>query len=219
MNAFFVTVAVLMFLCALTASTVYLFTQKRRAESESIEKISLQEARPLIISQLQSVSELALVKSNFHSTVSFEESKKILGHSMPGTKRKFILSYGGTVTCGCDLSKIRVASSFTNNRNLKIILPQSEIFHIYPDLNTVELHEKDTGIFADDISLEEQNQKIMEDVENVKRRLVSEGILLKSNDNMIQTVKSITEPMDIKANIFFMESNRLSVQSELPRLS
>lgn len=63
MNAFFETMAVLIFVCVLTGGFVLLYTRKPKVESEITEKISLQEARPLIISQLQSVSELALVKS------------------------------------------------------------------------------------------------------------------------------------------------------------
>lgn len=84
----------------------------------------------IILSKLQDVRELALVRSNFQSTVCFEESKKIFGRSVPGTRRKFILSYSGTVTCGCDLKKIRVANNFSYGKNLKIVLPQSEIFDI-----------------------------------------------------------------------------------------
>ena len=214
MSTFWATIAVLIFVSALVGGGVFLFTHRPRIALPQ-EELSIQTVRAIILTKLQNVKELAMVRSNFQSVVHFEEAKKVFGHEVPGTIRKFMLSYTGTVVCGCDLNKVNVGNSFFNRNHLQITLPQSRIFDIYPDLSTVKLHDQDTGIFADDIKIEDQNREITADLQDVKQRLINEGILQKSNDNIQHLVKSITEPLGIEAAIEFVDFEQLNGQSEL----
>ena len=218
MSSFFVTIAVLMFVTGLTACGVYLYTNKEKMFPPS-EELSISTVRPLILTKLRNVRELGLIRSNFQSVVSFEESKKVFGKSVPGTTRKFILDYAGTVVCGVDLDRIRIAGIFVNRNHLKIIVPQSRILDIYPEISTFKLHEKNSGIFANDIELEEQNREVAADVEKVKQRLIDEGILLKSNENIRQLINSITEPLGVVADVEFTDSDELNSTPELLRLN
>ena len=217
MSSFFVTIAVLMFVTGLTAGGVYLFMLKSR--QPLTEEFSISTVRPLILSKLRNVRELAMVRSNFQSVVSFEEAKKILGKNIPGTTRKFILDYAGTVVCGVDLDKVRVSGIFTNRNHLKIVVPQSRILDIYPEISTFKVHEKSSGIFADDIELEEQNLRVAADVERVKQKLIDEGILLKSNENVCQLISSIAEPLGVVAEIEFEDLDELDSTPDLLRLN
>ena len=218
MSTFWATMAVLLFVSALVGGGVFLFTHRPRIALPQ-EELSIQTVRAIILTKLQNVRELAMVRSNFQSVVHFEEAKKVFGHDVPGTMRKFMLSYTGTVVCGCDLNKVNVGNSFFNRNHLQITLPQSRIFDIYPDLSTVKLHDQDAGIFADDIKIEEQNREITAELQDVKERLINEGILLKSNDNVQQLVRSITAPLGIEAVIAFDNSESLNGQSEPLRLN
>ena len=217
MSSFFVTIAVLMFVTGLTAGGVYLFMLKSR--QPLTEEFSISTVRPLILSKLRNVRELAMVRSNFQSVVSFEEAKKILGKNVPGTTRKLILDYAGTVVCGVDLDKVRVSGIFTNRNHLKIVVPQSRILDIYPEISTFKVHEKSSGIFADDIELEEQNLRVAADVERVKQKLIDEGILLKSNENVRQLISSIAEPLGVVAEIEFEGLDELNSTPDLLRLN
>ena len=214
MSTFWATIAVLLFVSALVGGGAVLFMRQRRVSLPQ-EELSIQTVRAVILTKLQNVKELAMVRSNFQSVVHFEEAKKVFGHEVPGTMRKFMLSYTGTVVCGCDLNKVNVGNSFFNRNHLQITLPQSRIFDIYPDLSTVKLHDQDTGIFADDIKIEDQNREITADLQDVKQRLINEGILQKSNDNIQHLVKSITESLGIEAAIEFVDFEQLNGQSEL----
>ena len=218
MSTFWATIAVLVFVSALVGGGAVLFMRQRRVSLPQ-EELSIQTVRAIILTKLQNVRELAMIRSNFQSVVDFTESKKVFGHDVPGTTRKFMLSYTGTVVCGCDLNKVNVGNSFFNRNHLQITLPQSRIFDIYPDLSTVKLHDQDTGIFANDIKIEEQNREITADLQDVKQRLINEGILLKSNDNVQQLVRSITAPLGIEAVIAFDNTEQLNGQSESLRLN
>ena len=133
MSTFWATIAVLLFVSALVGGGAVLFMRQRRALLPPQEELSIQTVRSIILTKLQNVKELAMVRSNFQSVVHFEEAKKVFGHDVPGTMRKFMLSYTGTVVCGCDLNKVNVGNSFFNRNHLQITLPQSRIFDIYPD--------------------------------------------------------------------------------------
>lgn len=218
MSTFWATIAVLLFVSALVGGGVVLFMRQRRVSLPQ-EELSIQTVRAIILTKLQNVRELAMIRSNFQSVVDFTESKKVFGHDVPGTTRKFMLSYTGTVVCGCDLNKVNVGNSFFNRNHLQITLPQSRIFDIYPDLSTIKLHDQDTGIFADDIKIEDQNREITADLQDVKQRLIGEGILLKSNDNVQQLVRSIMAPLGIEAVIAFNNAEQLNGQSEPLRLN
>lgn len=218
MNSFFVTIAVLMFVTGLTACGVYFFVNKEKMFPPP-EELSISTVRPLLLTRLRNVRELGLIRSNFQSVVSFEESKKVFGKSVPGTTRKFILDYAGTVVCGVDLDKVRIASVFVNRNHLKIVVPQSRILDMYPEISTFKLHEKNSGIFADNIEIEEQNREVAADVEKVKQRLIDEGILLKSNENIRQLIDSIAAPLGVVADIEFADSDGLDSTPELLRLN
>lgn len=215
MSAFFMTIAVLLFVVGLSAAVAFLFMQNRKI-SAAQENISVESVRQIILTKIQDVKELAVVRSNFQSAVTFEDAKKIFGRKLPGTARKFSLSYTGTVVCGCDLNKIRIANSFYNNNHLTVQLPESKILDIYPNVETLEILDNSAGIFADDIKIEEQNRELSADIQKVSERLISEGILIKIDENVRQIIKAIAEPLGIVAEVKFLKSGG---QSDLLRLS
>ena len=218
MSSFFMTIAVLLFVSTLSAVGGYLFKRSYRT-SLPPEELSIQTMRTVILEKLQSVRELAMIRSNFQSIVHFTETKKIMGHTIPYTTRKFILSYSGTVVCGCDLNEVKFANNFFNRNHLQITLPESRIFDMYPDLNTVKLHDQNAELFAKDVNIEDQNRAITVDLKEVKQRLIKEGLLIKSNDKVQKFVNSIVEPLGIKAVITFVSTAQLPEHSELPRLN
>jgi len=167
---------------------------------------SIQTIHAIIISKIQDVKELAALRSNFKSVVSFSEAKKIFGHDMPGSSRKFILEYTGTIVCGCDLSKIRISDQFYNKNHLMITLPNSQVLDIYPDISSFKVHEQSSGIFAEDIKIDDQNREVAKDLEQVKQRLIEEGILLKSNENVSRLLASTINLIGIETDIHFVES-------------
>ena len=220
MSTFWATIAVLLFVSILTGGGVYLYTRQQRTTlPQPQEELSIPMIKAVILTKLKDVKELATVRSEFQSKATFSDSKKLMGHDVPGTARKFTLSYTGTIVCGCDLDEIRFADSFFDRNHLKITLPYSRVFDIYPDISSFDQHENSSGIFADNITIEEQNRAIAADIETVKQRLIDEGILLKSNENMQSLIKSITEPLGVTAEIAFANSNELEGQPDLLRLN
>ena len=226
MNAFLMTVAGLIFIVGLTVGVTYLYLEKRklsesrggRAIGVQEDEISVESARAIILTEVKHVKQLAVLRKTYQSGIDINDSTKIFGCSLPGTKKRLTLDYSINVVCGCDLDKIKIARNFSSGRRLRINLPGSEIFDIYADINTYVIRDKDSGIFASDVQIEEQNREIAADVENVKQNLIDNGILEECNRNVLQIIKSITEPLGVEAEIQFFDSNLFDKRPDLLRL-
>ena len=210
MSTFFATMAVLLFVSILAGASTYLFS-KRNDNRISLPlpitpELSIQTVHARILSEIRNIRELSTIENNFKSTAIFNEAeRKLWGHDVPGTRRKFKLNYSGTIVCGCDLNKIIIDKQFFNHNHLRIAVPESKILHIYPHIDSIEPYDVSTGIFASDITLEEQNHAVATDLEEVKERQINDGILLKSNENIRRLLLGITAPLGVEAEINFIE--------------
>jgi len=89
---------------------------------------------------------------------------------------------------------------------LLITLPNSQVIDIYPDISSFKVHEQSSGIFAEDIKIDDKNREVTKDLEQVKQRLIEKGILLKSNENVSRILISTVNFIGIETEIHFVES-------------
>ena len=135
-------ILILALVISIAINTMLIFRKKEKPAPESV--------RTTILDGIKNVSELATVRQNFQSIVTFSSSKKIPGldWTIPGTTRKFMLRYNGTIVCGCDLTQVKVSEGYGDR--VRITLPKSEILDMYADLQSLEgperrnLHERET---------------------------------------------------------------------------
>lgn len=179
-----------------------------------------QAIRSVIMEGIENVSELSTVKSSFQSMIEYSsESGKFLGVSIPGTQKKFMLQYNGTIKCGCDLKKVKVVYDEDNNR-AKITLPRSEVLDIYADFQSIRMHDN-SGIFTS-VKPTEQNAEIIADLENVKKEKINDGMLALADKNMKELVSSVIGPIalrsGIQTDIEFDDTPKLESGSSAPQL-
>ena len=204
------TIILVLALVALTAiCTLLIFRKKDKPNSESV--------RSVIMDGIQNVSELATIRRNFQSIVTFSDSKKIPGLNMtiPGTSRKFIIRYNGTIVCGCDLKKVKVSEGYGTDR-VKITLPHSEILDVYADFQSLEVYDQSAGIFSR-INLEDQNREITADLDKVKAHQLEQGILELADGNVKHILESVVAPTGMLADVVFTEETpKLQDSSKTP---
>ena len=158
-----------------------------------------QAIRSVIMEGIENVSELSTVKSSFQSMIEYSsESGKFLGISIPGTQKKFMLQYNGTIKCGCDLKKVKVVYDEDSNR-AKITLPRSEVLDIYADFQSIRMHDN-SGIFTS-VKPTEQNAEILADLENVKKEKINDGMLALADKNVKELVSSVMTPIALRSGI------------------
>ncbi|MCR4817516.1 MAG: DUF4230 domain-containing protein [Fretibacterium sp.] len=159
--------------------------------------------RTAILSGIQDVNELATVRERFQSVVSFSEGWKLpLVHmNFPGTTRRFMMRYSGTLVCGCDLSAAQVSERFDVNR-INITVPHSRILDVYADVHSFEVYDQSAGIFTS-IRLEDQNREVAADLEEMRRHALTDGILARSDENARCILNSIAASVGMEAVITF----------------
>lgn len=194
---FGITLAGCFILVLAVGAAVYFFMRRKHDEERhnremERQKISFEQMQTIISEEIRNVHELVTVRKNFTSVVSFADDKKIplLKVHMPGSDRKFLMDYSGTISCGCDLEAIHFEREEISNR-VKIVVPSSTILDMYADVNSFKIHHHDEGIFADNIDLEHQKELIAADLEANKQRALQEGILARADENVRQMLTAI----------------------------
>ena len=196
------TAAIALVLALVVSITVNVMLVLRRKVSKN------RSVRTTILSGIQNVSELATIRERFQSIVSFSDGVKIPGLNMniPGTTRKFMLKYYGTIVCGCDLSKAQVSERFDVNR-VRITLLHSEILDIYADVHSFEVYDQSAGIFTS-VKLEDQNREVDSDLLKVKAHELERGILSQSDENVRKILTSVVASTGMEAEIVFTGNDR-----------
>ena len=196
------TIAIALVLALVVSITINVMLVLRRKVSKN------RSVRTTILSGIQNVSELATIRERFQSIVSFSDGVKIPGLdiNIPGTTRKFMLKYYGTIVCGCDLSKAQVSERFDVNR-VRITLPHSEILDIYADVHSFEVYDQSAGIFTS-VKLEDQNREVDSDLLKVKAHELDRGILTQSDENVRKILTSVVASTGMEAEIVFTGNDR-----------
>lgn len=204
MNGFFSTLAVLLVVVVLVILAFRRFNQ-----NDTQAQLSIQAVHSNILSEMKNVKELATIRTDFQSTIFLSHNKKVFGFDLPFSERKFTLSYRGNLVCGCDLDKIKISDNFFNENHIAITLPNSRIFDIYPDVNSFQIYENKSELLADAITLELQNKAVAADIEVVKQQFISDGILIKSNENIRKVFADMTAKFGVVAEINFVDNDEL----------
>lgn len=205
-------IALVLALAVSITVNVMLVLRRRANQNRSV--------RTAILSGIQNVSELATIRERFQSIITFSDGIKIpgLNVNIPGTTKKFMLKYYGTIVCGCDLSKAKVSERFDINR-VRITLPHSEILDIYADVHSFEVYDQRAGIFTS-VKLEDQNREVNSDLNKVKAHELEKGILAHSDDNVRKILSSVVASTGMEAEIVFTEKDihELGVMDEVLQL-
>ena len=196
------TTAIALILALVLSITVNVMLILRRKANQN------RSVRTTILSGIQNVSELATIRERFQSIVTFSDGVKIpgMGINIPGTTRRFMLKYYGTIVCGCDLTKAQVSERFDINR-VRITLPHSEILDIYADVHSFEVYDQSAGIFTS-VKLEDQNREVNADLEKVKAHELQKGILSQADENVRKILTSVVASTGMEAEITFTDNSR-----------
>ena len=195
-------IVVMLLLVLSIVLNVLLLTRKKGAASRK------KSVRSAILLGIQNVNELATIRERFQSIVSFSEGKPMpfLGLNFPGTTRKFMMRYAGTIVCGNDLSKVDISERFAVNR-VRVVVPRSRILDIYADIHSFEVYDQQAGLFTA-IRLEDQNREVTADLEEMRQNALRSGILSQADENARRILSSIVAATGMEAEIVFDDGER-----------
>lgn len=177
---------------------VWLLRRKSRPRNHSV--------RSTLVQGIRNVKELATIRQSFQSIVMYGDSKALLGLPLPGTSRKFILKYSGTISCGNDLSLIQISERFAVNR-VRMVVPRSKILDIYADMKSIQVYDQRAGLFTS-INLQDQNREIAANLEEVRQDALQSDILHRTDENTRLILSALAASMGMEAEVVFDDQEK-----------
>jgi len=150
---------------------------------------------------IKNVKELATLRQHFQSVVIFKDSKELFGFHVPGTVRKFILKYGGVVTCGNDIENIQIFERFAVNR-IQMVVPRSKLLDVFADMKSIQVYDQKAGFFTA-IQLDDQNREIANNLEEVRQEAMNSDILHRADENTRAILTSLAASLGMEAEVIF----------------
>jgi hypothetical protein len=154
-----------------------------------------------LLEGIKNAKELATIRQTFQSIVMFEDSKSLLGFSLPGTRRKFILKYAGTIVCGNDLTRITITERFALDR-VRMVVPHSRLLDLYADMKSVQVYDQRAGVFTS-LELQDQNREIVRNLEEVRQDALQSDILRRADENTRAILTSLAASLGMVAEVVF----------------
>ncbi|MDR1730680.1 MAG: DUF4230 domain-containing protein [Synergistaceae bacterium] len=186
-------ILITLLLVASVSVNVWLLKNGKRRQDRSVRSILLQGIR--------NVRELATIRRDFESVVIFSDAKSLLGFSLPGTGRRFILKYSGVLTCGSDLSRIKISERFAVNR-VRMIVPHCRLLDLYADMKSVQVYDQRAGLFTS-VMLDDQNREIAANIEEVRQETLRGDLLSRADDNLRMILTSLAASLGMEAEVTF----------------
>jgi len=185
---------VTLLLVASVAFNVWLLLRRTNPQKQ-------QSVRSTLLQGIKNVKELTTLRQHFQSVVIFKDSKELFGFHLPGTERKFILKYGGVITCGNDIENIQISERFAVN-SVRMVVPRSKLLDIYADMKSIQVYDQKAGFFTS-IKLDDQNQEIANNLEEMRREVMYSDILRRSDENTRAILTSLAASVGMEAEVIF----------------
>ena len=213
-DAFGATMAMLLFVTLLVGGGIYYIVHLKRRKDDLEETLESQKnaanLHTIIYSTIKDIAELTTVREEFTAEITYENVKEKFGFKLPLTGVKFQMTYSGVIKCGCDLTRAIIPENGINGNSATIILPQCTIVDFHSTPGSYKIISNESGVFADKITLEQQQALVDSDLEREKNHLISEGILQRANENVCRILKAQMQAIGINPNVVFLNSDDTS---------
>lgn len=156
--------------------------------------------QPAIVQRIQRLQRLESVKYTLEKVVTGERESRFLPQSLAGERLLMIVH--GEVFAGVDLSKLKSSDVEVHGKQVRIRLPQAEIFSTRLDNNQTKVYSRETGLLvAADPNLESEVRAEAE--RQLLQAALIDGILTTASANARGTVMALVQALgftDVEVN-------------------
>jgi hypothetical protein len=136
--------------------------------------LRIDSSRPAVVHRIQQLQRLETLVYGMDKIVPGGQENRYLPNLLAG-ERLLLIVYG-EVTAGVDLGKIEAAQVEVSGRNIRLAMPQAEIFSTRIDNERTKVYSHDTGLFTrPDPNLETEVRKAAE--RQIRQAALDGGIL------------------------------------------
>lgn len=175
---------VLLLLVAILMVTSIVLMFQVRSLKEEPPKITSE----LINNRLEEVNELISLDYHYTNMGQFENQNDFYGWKVPFTKKQFIVTYDGKISCGINAKDITVE---IKDDTVRFIVPQAEVIshEIFED--SLQVFDEKNSIF-NPITVSDYNDFQMDQKDKVQSNAIEAGLLEKATDRAVELVKDLT---------------------------
>ena len=140
----------------------------------------------------------------FETVAEMDEAKEVKGFRIPGTTRRLAVIVSGVVVCRFD--SVNVEFIYDDEaRVLMVRLPHAKLYKVVPDLDSARVYDQKKGLFAQALTLKDQNRLLANTKDIITERAVSEWKLPeKAEDNARNVILALAKGMGYKATVEFI---------------
>ena len=139
----------------------------------------------------------------FETVAKMDEAKEVKGFRIPGTTRRLAVIVSGVAVCRFDSANVEFIYD-DEARVLRVRLPHAELFRVIPDLDSARVYDQKKGLFAQALTLKDQNRLVAETKDIITERAVNEWkVLEKAEDNARNVILALAKGMGYKAVVEF----------------
>lgn len=150
----------------------------------------------MLQNQISTMSELGTVTYTYTELGQYESSKEFYGVKMPLTANKFILTYDGAIKAGIDMSEVYIR---VKDRNVIVMLPQTEILSHEIDENSVKIFDEKTSIF-NPFTVKDYTEFYADQKKSVEAKALTKGLLTEAGKQGETAVRQLLQPVIAAAN-------------------
>lgn len=145
-----------------------------------------------IVQRVQRLQRLESVKYTLEKVVTGERQSRFLPQSIAGERLLMIVH--GEVFAGVDLSKLKSSDVQVSGKQVRITLPQAEVFSTRIDNNQTKVYSRETGLLvAADPNLESEVRAEAE--RQLLQAALTDGILTTASTNARGTVTALVQAL------------------------
>jgi Protein of unknown function (DUF4230) len=145
-------------------------------------------SQPAIVAKIQQLQRLETVAYTTDKIVEGDRESLILPDFLAGDK--LLLVAHGEVIAGIDLSHLKNSDVVISGKNIRVHLPEAEVFSARLDSAQTRVYSRTTGLLvAADENLESEVRQKAE--QQIRDGAMADGILQKAQQNAQTTVKSM----------------------------
>lgn len=165
---------------ALAAGIAFFFGTRHSAKENQI-------TEKLLASYIEDSRDLITTKYHYTNMGSFENNKDFYGYKLPFTKKKFIVSYDGTMMAGIDMNELKIK---VDGDKIKVTVPKSRILADDIDEKSIKIFDENASIF-NPIEVSDYVGFAKDQQDKMQEKAVKNGILKEADKNTEKAIKEI----------------------------
>ncbi|MBQ2615673.1 MAG: DUF4230 domain-containing protein [Synergistaceae bacterium] len=199
---------ILILVIAALSAVIYFLVTRKPATTVRVD---------LIAKAIESCCEMTTLKVHFETVAdSSKENDSVMFIPLPGTWRRLLVIFEGTLSCGFDMKCVR-AEVMEPQKRVAVILPHAKILRVEPHMEDgkVNVYDSSSGWFTKDPSPTELKELLSAALKAIRVKAAEEwDVISQAEDNAAVFFRDFLGSLGYEVSVAFTDDeSRLSIPS------